>query len=168
MPSIYLEPIGIIHTPHRVQQGTPIQPFAARGIEGDVEIFPEFRKGLADLSAFERVWLLFWCHRAKPFELLVIPYRDVTRRGLFATRAPSRPNSIGLSSVRLLEVNPADGRLRVADVDMLDGTPLLDIKPYVPDFDSYPEAKTGWLEAVRARRERGDGRFSDENNDDIT
>jgi tRNA-Thr(GGU) m(6)t(6)A37 methyltransferase TsaA len=171
MTPIQLEPIGIIHTPHQVQQGTPIQPFAARGVEGKVEVFPEFREGLTDLSDFERIWLLFWCHQAKPFELLVVPYQDVTLRGLFATRAPSRPNSIGLSTVRLLDVNPAGGRLRVADVDMLDGTPLLDIKPYVPDFDSYPEAKTGWLKAVRARRKLADGRFTDESdstNDDDT
>ncbi len=116
-----------------------------------MEIFPEFREGLDDLQGYERIWLIFWCDRAKPFKLKVIPHGKTTYRGLFATRSPNRPNPIGLSAVRLLNVDSGTGRLLVMDVDMLDGTPLLDIKPYVPDFDSYPEAGTGWLDAARKR-----------------
>jgi len=155
-----LRPIGIIRTPHRIQQGTPIQPYAARDVPGEIEIFPKFRAALKDLRGFERIWLIYWFDRAQPFSARVIPYRDVVERGLFATRAPSRPNPIGLSAVRLRSVNAGTGKLTVLDVDMLDGTPLLDIKPYVPQFDSYPEAKAGWLETARTCRDLADGRFS--------
>lgn len=162
MDAITLHPIGVIHTPHKEQKGTPVQPCAAQGIEGKIEIFKEYRQALADLQGFDRIWLLFWCHKAKSYHLKVIPYRDVVERGLFSTRAPSRPNSIGLSCVRLLKVDEAAGMLQVADVDMLDGTPLLDVKPYVPRMDSHPNAKAGWLD--RADRDWGeaDGRFSSE------
>ena len=160
MDSITLHPIGVIHTPHKDQKRTPIQPCAGQGIEGEVEIFPEYRQALADLEGFDRIWLLYWCHKAKSCRLKVIPYRDVVERGLFSTRAPSRPNSIGLSSVRLLKVDEAVGVLQVADVDMLDGTPLLDIKPYVSRIDSYPDAKAGWLDKSRKDWGEADGRFS--------
>jgi tRNA-Thr(GGU) m(6)t(6)A37 methyltransferase TsaA len=158
-----LQPIGVIRTPHRCQAGTPIQPFAAKDVAGEIEVFPPFRAALQDLLGFERVWILYWFHQAKPFSPRVIPYRDVVERGLFATRAPGRPNPIGLSAVRLLIVNVASGVLKVLDVDMLDGTPLLDIKPYVPKFDCYPDAKAGWLEASGADRDIADGRFNSVN-----
>jgi tRNA (adenine37-N6)-methyltransferase len=137
-----LTPIGRIHSPHREATGTPIQPRWAAGIEGTVEVFPQFAAGLRDLDGFERVWLLFWCDRARPAQLEVVPYRDTQTRGVFATRAPSRPNPIGLSCVRLLGI--AGVTLRIADVDMLDGTPLLDLKPYVPDCDVFAVERIGW------------------------
>ncbi len=140
-----LIPIGIIHSPFRQAQGTPVQPFSARDIRGSVEVFAPFLPGLKDLEGFERVWLLFWCDRASAAELLVTPYRDRVKRGLFATRAPARPNPIGISVVRLLEIRK--NTLQVAELDILDGTPLLDIKPYVPQYDSYPTARCGWLDA---------------------
>lgn len=161
MPSeIKLTPIGIIHTPHKSNVGTPIQPFAAKDIEGEIEIYREFREGLRDLEGFERIWALFWCDRVKPFRLKVIPYLDVVKRGLFATRAPSRPNPIGLSSLRLVKVDVEAGKVKVLDVDLLEGTPILDIKPYIPRFDSYPDIRAGWLDKVSVRECRADGRFS--------
>lgn len=154
-----LKPIGWIHSPHREATGTPIQPRWANGIEGTVKLFPEFAAGLRDLDGFERVWLLFWCDRARPAQLEVIPYRDTQMRGVFATRAPSRPNPIGLSSVRLLAVEGAT--LRVADLDVLDGTPLLDIKPYLPDCDVFPVERIGWWAEAR-HAPAADNRFSRE------
>jgi tRNA-Thr(GGU) m(6)t(6)A37 methyltransferase TsaA len=140
--NLELKPIGRIRSPHRQAEGTPIQPRWANGVEGRVEVFPEFAPGLRDLEGFERIWLLFWCDRARAAQLEVVPYRDTQTRGVFATRAPSRPNPIGLSCVRLLAV--AGPILRVADLDLLDGTPLLDIKPYVPDCDVFTVERIGW------------------------
>jgi tRNA-Thr(GGU) m(6)t(6)A37 methyltransferase TsaA len=157
---ITFHPIGIITTPFKEQTGTPIQPYAARDVAGQVEIFPEFRSGLQDLQGFDRIWLIYHLHRTAPAKLSIIPYKDVVVRGLFATRAPSRPNPIGLSAVRLLSLNETSGILHVLDVDMLDGTPLLDIKPYAPKLDSYPNAKAGWLDNVDADRDRADDRFA--------
>jgi len=142
-----LTPIGLIHSPHRQAEGTPIQPRWAAGIEGTVEVFPEFAPGLRDLEEFDRVWLLYWFDRAQSAQLEVVPYLDTQKRGIFATRAPSRPNLIGLSCVRLLAVEGS--RLRVADLDVLDGTPLLDIKPYVPDFDVFPVKRVGWFSCAQ-------------------
>ncbi len=160
---IQFEPIGVIRTPHQKQAGTPIQPFAARDVSGEIEIFPEYRPALQDLNGFERIWVLYWFHQAKPFSPRVIPYRDVVERGLFATRAPSRPNPIGLSVVRLQKVNETSGILKVLDVDMLEGTPLLDIKPYVPRFDCYPDSKAGWLDQRGSDQNFADGRFTKSN-----
>ncbi len=137
-----LTTIGLIHSPHRQAEGTPIQPRWAAGIEGTVELFLEFAPGLRDLDGFERIWLIYWFDRAREARLEVVPYRDTQTRGVFATRVPSRPNPIGLSCVRLLAIEgPA---LRVADLDVLDGTPLLDIKPYVPEFDVFAAERIGW------------------------
>ncbi len=149
--------IGRIRTPFAEAVGTPIQPAYAAGAEGHVVVDEAFAGGLDDLGGFERVWLIYWMDRASAFRLRVVPYRDSDERGLFATRAPSRPNAIGLSVVRLLR---REGRvLHVADVDMLDGTPLLDIKPYVPAFDAHPLSKAGWLDACAEDRQRADARF---------
>jgi tRNA-Thr(GGU) m(6)t(6)A37 methyltransferase TsaA len=152
-----IRPIGVIHTPFRKSAGVPIQSAVAKGAEGMVEVFEEFAAALADLDGFDRVWLLYWFHRARAPELRVRPFLDSVKRGLFATRAPSRPNPIGLSSVRLLAVEGTT--LRVADVDMLDNTPLLDIKPYVAQFDCFGGARCGWLEKVAAARAAADDRF---------
>jgi len=155
---IIFRPIGVIHTPYQEQSGTPIQPAYAGGAEGTVVVYPEFAEGLADLDGFERIWLLSHLDRTREARMKVIPYRDTKLRGLFATRAPSRPNPIGLSVVRLLEVK--GDTLRVADVDLLDGTPLLDIKPYVPFFEAHPDSRAGWLEKRRRECVTDDGRFA--------
>lgn len=152
-----LKPIGLIHSPHREAEGTSIQPRWAAGVEGRVEVLPEFAPGLRDLAGFERIWLLFWCDRAGEARLEVVPYRDTQSHGVFATRAPSRPNPIGLSCVRLLAVEGA--LLRVADLDVLDGTPLLDIKPYVPDLDAFAAERAGWYAHARGSR-IADDRFT--------
>lgn len=154
-----LTPIGVIHSPFTQAAGTPVQPFCAGDAEGWIEVFDAYAEALRDLDGFERVWLLFWCHRASDLKLKVIPYRDTVARGLFATRAPARPNPIGMSTVRLLRVD--GNRVHVAELDILDGTPLLDIKPYVSQYDSYPGQRCGWLEGDQAKTDvtAADGRF---------
>jgi len=152
-----LRPIGVIRTPFWEAAGTPIQPRRARGVKGTVEVFERFQEGLKDLEGFERIWLVYWFHRAAKARLRVIPYLDDQERGLFATRAPCRPNPIGMSPVRLLKVE--SNLLTVADVDILDGTPLLDIKPYTPHFDCFKVTRCGWLEKAARRRRVADSRF---------
>jgi len=152
-----MKPVGVIHSPFARQSGTPIQPVFAEGAQGTIEVYSEYKDGLLDLIGFERIWLLYLLHRAPTARLRVIPYRDKEERGIFATRSPCRPNAIGLSCVRLLGV--AENVLTVADLDILDGSPLLDIKPYVPEFDSFPGAKAGWLDARRVDRTHADERF---------
>ena len=149
--------IGTIHTPFQTPEGTPIQTVFGQGIEATVTVREEYAPALADIERFERLWLLYWFDRAGPFAPLVVPYRDDVPHGLFATRSPSRPNPIGVSVVRLLERRGAV--LRVADIDVLDGTPLIDIKPYVPQFDAYPRSKAGWLDCKRVDRTVADTRF---------
>jgi tRNA-Thr(GGU) m(6)t(6)A37 methyltransferase TsaA len=152
-----LETIGIIHSPHQESQNTPLQPHLATGSEGTVEVFPQFAAGLKDLDGFERIWLLYWFDRAAEPQLLVTPYLDDERRGLFATRAPCRPNPIGFSAVRLLRIE--GNILKIADLDILDGTPLLDIKPYVPSFDVFAVQRIGWCGSSKKDRQVADGRF---------
>ncbi len=134
-------PIGIIHSPFSDITGMPVQPTGARGIRGTVKIFKEFIDGLSDLGFFSRVILIYAFHCCPSRQLMVTPFLDSTRRGLFATRAPCRPNPIGFSIVRLIEVKGAT--LVIEDVDILDGTPFLDLKPYVPAFDSFLYALAG-------------------------
>jgi len=157
-----IEPIGRIHSPFSQATGTPIQAGLAMGAEGVVEVFPQFCEGIKDLDGFERIWLLYWFHKAVPARLTVQPYKDDSPRGLFATRAPCRPNSIGMSPVRLLRIHGCN--LHVSDLDILDGTPLLDIKPYVPEFDHVPASRIGWLAQAAARRV-ADERFSQNRQD---
>lgn len=156
--AIPIRPIGIIRTGYRAAAGTPIQTATApEDALGTVELRPEFAAGLKDLDGFERIWLIYWFDRVSDPELLVKPYLDHTERGVFATRAPARPNRIGMSPVRLLGI---DGNvLRIAGVDMLDGTPLLDIKPYLPAFDHFEVKRTGWYPANSNPRAVADGRF---------
>lgn len=154
-----LQQIGVIHSSFVRTDGMPIQPRCADGSEGEVEVFEPFAEGLADMEGFERIWLIYWFHKAPPARMMVKPFRDDIKHGLFATRAPCRPNPIGMSAVRLLAV---EGRhLRVADVDVLDGTPLLDIKPYAPEFDHYQVRGIGWMTDAE-RRTRADDRFNSE------
>lgn len=138
--------IGVIRTPFKEARGAPIQPQAAKGTCGTVEVFERFVPGLKDLEGFERVWLVYWFDRASPARLLVTPYMDREERGVFATRAPCRPNPIGMSPVKLVAVE--GNVLTVEDIDMLDGTPLLDIKPYSPHFDCFEVVRSGWLDAA--------------------
>ena len=159
MMTIEYKPIGIIHTPFNDPEGMPIQPAGAEGIKGTVEIFPEYENGLKDLEGFSHIILLYHFHQSKGFNLHVVPFMDSQIRGVFATRAPKRPNPIGLSVVKLRKV---EGRtLHVENVDILDGTPLLDIKPYVPEFDKKTPVRTGWLENTRktVSERKSDKRF---------
>ncbi len=154
------QPIGVIKTPFTTREGMPIQPTGAVGIKGRVELDPALVEGLADLDGFSHVVLLYHFDRSEGYELTVVPFMDDTPRGLFATRAPRRPNPIGMSIVALERVEGSV--LHVDGVDILDGTPLLDIKPYVPAFDPPAgECRTGWLEARRdaVKRKRSDERF---------
>jgi tRNA (adenine37-N6)-methyltransferase len=144
-----LTQIGTIHTPFPQAAGTPIQPFCAAGTEGHIEVFDPYVEALRDLAGFQRIWVLFWCHRASEAKLAVIPFRDTVARGLFATRAPARPNPIGLSTLRLYEIS--GNWLHVGEVDILDGTPLLDIKPYVSQYDSYPAQRCGWVDGKQTK-----------------
>ena len=144
---IELKPIGIIHTPFTEPEGMPIQPKGAAGILGTIELFDEYHAGLKDLDGFSHIILLYYFHRSHGFQLQVVPFMDSELRGLFATRAPKRPNPIGISVVQLDKIE--NGVLHIQDVDIIDGTPLLDIKPYVPEFDSPQNIRTGWLEQAR-------------------
>ena len=152
-----ISPIGQIRTSRAQAEGTPIQPRFAGGHEGVAEILPEYEEGLSDLAGFDRIWLVFWCHLAAIPRMRVIPYRDTVERGLFATRAPARPNPIGLSCVRLIRIE--GNSLHLSEVDILDGSPLLDIKPYVPEYDAYPDARTGWIGQGALSITQADGRF---------
>ncbi|MFH7325695.1 tRNA (N6-threonylcarbamoyladenosine(37)-N6)-methyltransferase TrmO [Desulfurivibrio sp. C05AmB] len=156
---ITMQPIGIIHTPFRQLAEMPIQPAGAVGVQGTVEIFEPFWAGLKDLDGFSHIILLYLFHGSQGFSLEVVPFLDTQPRGLFATRAPRRPNPIGLSTVRLDRIE--NGNLQVRNVDILDKTPLLDIKPYVPEFDAQTEVRSGWLEQARktVARRKSDNRF---------
>jgi tRNA-Thr(GGU) m(6)t(6)A37 methyltransferase TsaA len=156
---IIFRPIGTVHSPFKAPPGTPIQPSAAIDIRGTVDIFPEYQAGLQDLEGFSHLILIYYFHLSQKFSLKVKPFLDDRQRGLFATRAPARPNPIGLSVVRLERIDGS--RLYIREVDIVDGTPLLDLKPYVPRFDSRTEATSGWLAENLGRLEgvRDDGRF---------
>lgn len=152
-----LTAIGVIHTAYRQAKGTPVQGVSGGGEQGIVEIYPEYAEGLLDVAGFERLWLITLLDRASAPQLIAKPYLDTQEHGVFATRAPARPNPIGLSVVRLLSVE--GDRLIVADVDMLDGTPLLDLKPYVPAFDCFAMSRTGWYQGRSAQGAVADDRF---------
>ena len=153
---ICLQPIGIVHSPHRDPDQTPIQPVFAAGVPGTAEVFPAFAQGLRDLDGYSHLWLIYLFHQAKPARLIVTPYLDDVPRGVFATRAPCRPNPLGLSLVRL--VRCAGNLLHLEDVDILDGTPLLDIKPYVRRFDVREDARCGWHDDVNEAEVQRRGR----------
>ena len=157
---ITFHPIGLIHSAFHDLADMPIQPRGETSSPGTVEIYPQFTEGLKDLDGFSHVILLFHLHKVSRMQLTVVPYLDTEPRGVFATRAPVRPNPIGLSVVPLRRI---EGNILFVDgLDVLDGTPLLDIKPYIPEFDESVEVRIGWLEGVRgkARFTRSDERFS--------
>lgn len=160
MAEIKYKPIGIVHSPFKEPNGTPIQPSGARGINGTVEILPDYAEGLKDLEGFSHIILIYHFHLSKKSSLKVKPYLDDEEHGVFAMRAPSRPNPIGISTVRLLKIEGTT--LHIQDVDIVDGTPLLDIKPYVPEFDRREVQKKGWLEkkVQKLGITKDDGRFT--------
>ncbi|CEP78031.1 MAG: tRNA (N6-threonylcarbamoyladenosine(37)-N6)-methyltransferase TrmO [Defluviitoga tunisiensis] len=161
MREIIYKPIGIVHSPFKDPIGTPIQPSAAAGIAATVEIFQEYEEGLKDLEGFSHIILLYHFHLSKPYKLIVKPFMDENYHGVFATRSPSRPNPIGISTVKLLKIEK--NILYIQDVDVLDETPILDIKPYVPEFDMNEDIKRGWLEnnIHKLGCSKDDGRFSE-------
>lgn len=144
---LVLEPIGVVRTPFTELVQAPRQPRAAEGVKGTIELFPKrgFEDALTDLEGWDHLWVLYWFHRQTGWRPKVLPPRSERKRGLFSTRAPRRPAPIGLSVVRLVSVSPMERRLEIEDVDMIDGTPILDLKPYVPWTDAIPESGTGWL-----------------------
>jgi tRNA-Thr(GGU) m(6)t(6)A37 methyltransferase TsaA len=152
-------PIGVIRTPFADTTGMPVQAAGARGIPGTIELEPVFAEGLADLDGFSHLVLLYHLHRITGHKLTVVPFIDTVPHGLFATRSPARPNPIGLSTVRLVGIDGTT--LRIEDVDILDGTPLLDIKPYVPQLDDRPDPRIGWYagKVERVDEIRADERF---------
>jgi tRNA-Thr(GGU) m(6)t(6)A37 methyltransferase TsaA len=143
LPSITYTAIGFIHTPFTEIRGMPLQAVAAQEIQGVIELAPAYAGGLGDLDGFSHLILLYHLHRVQGHALRVTPYLDDHSHGIFATRSPKRPNPIGFAVVRLLRIEQA--RLIIAGVDMLDGTPLLDLKPYVPAFDSIQTDRIGWF-----------------------
>lgn len=159
MTQITFESIGMIRSPHKNIQGMPIQPASARGVPGKVEVDPRFQPGLQDVAGFSHLILLYHFHRVEELRLRVVPFLDDRERGVFSTRAPMRPNPIGLSVVRLRRVE--GNVLYVLDIDVLDRTPLLDIKPFVPAFDGADKVTIGWIEQARQEIEgkRSDDRF---------
>ena len=160
MDEIKYKPIGVIHSPFKEATGTPIQPTDGKGIRGTVEIFPEFAKGLKDVDGFSHLILIYHFHLSGETSLEIKPYMDNQAHGIFAMRGPSRPNPIGISVVRLVKVEKRI--LHIQDVDIVDGTPLLDIKPYVPEFDIREVEKIGWLEEKMHKlpTSKDDGRFT--------
>lgn len=155
-------PIGTIHSPYAEPAGVPIQGVFADGVVGTVEVCAEFREGLTDLEGFSHIMLLYVLHRSQGYSLMCKPFLDMENRGVFATRAPRRPNPIGLSIVRLLGMDGCV--LTIGDVDIVDGTPLLDIKPYIPDFDARSNVRSGWYDNARNRQQKvADARFMQKN-----
>jgi tRNA (adenine37-N6)-methyltransferase len=150
--------IGRVRSPFASAVGTPIQPVYAGGAGGEVVVDERYAEALDDIEGFERIWLVYWMDGVREYRGHVVPYRDTREHGLFATRSPSRPNPIGLSAVRLLR--RAGNVLHVADLDILDGTAVLDIKPYVPEFDSHPASRAGWFDDTAADRRTADDRFA--------
>ena len=155
-----IHPIGTIHSPHKTIGDMPIQPKGAAGIEGRVLVNEAYMEGLQDLDGFSHIYLIYAFHKAKKTQLRVTPFMDTRTRGVFATRSPLRPNHIGLSIVRLKKIQ--GNTLVVQDIDILDGTPLLDIKPYVQKFDAVADSRSGWLTASEAEigNKRSDERFA--------
>jgi tRNA (adenine37-N6)-methyltransferase len=159
MEVIY-KPIGIIHSPFHNMEEMPIQPTSESSGLGTVEIYTEFTDGLKDLGGFSHIYLLYHFHKTRQSKLLVTPFLDTQAHGIFATRAPGRPNPIGISLVKI--VNLENNLIHVDHIDILDGTPLLDIKPYVPEFENAHDVRIGWLEQAKGqiRTRKSDKRFS--------
>ncbi|MBK5208015.1 MAG: tRNA (N6-threonylcarbamoyladenosine(37)-N6)-methyltransferase TrmO [Flavobacteriaceae bacterium] len=157
---ININPIGIIHTPFNDIKGMPIQPLAAKGVKGYIELFPEYTEGLTDLAEFSYITLLYHLHKINGYNLMVKPFMDNKEHGIFATKSPKRPNAIGLSTVKLLGIE--NNVIHIEMVDMLNGTPLIDIKPFFSKFDNRTNTKSGWLDnqgIITIKELRSDERF---------
>ena len=161
MTTIEFKSIGIIHSPFKNLEGMPIQPIGARGIKGEIHLNYEYKEGLEDLDGFTHIILIYFLHLSKGHLLKVKPFLDTEQRGIFATRAPKRPNPIGISVVRLEKIE--NNKIYISDIDIVDGTPLLDIKPYIPNFDRHndDEIRIGWFEDKHhnAKDKKSDKRF---------
>jgi tRNA-Thr(GGU) m(6)t(6)A37 methyltransferase TsaA len=155
-PNIIYKPIGVIHSEHLVAEQTPIQPVYAAKCKGSAEVFAEYAAGLSDLQGFSHLFLIYHFHKAGPARLLVKPYLQDTERGVFATRAPCRPNAVGLSVVELVRIEGTT--LYLEGMDMLDGTPLLDIKPFISRFDRCEPVRNGWQDEIKESTARQGGR----------
>jgi tRNA-Thr(GGU) m(6)t(6)A37 methyltransferase TsaA len=147
MDKISFTPIGYAETPHKTPKETPIQPVYCKDFTGRIIIKEEYADGLLDLEGFNYIHIIFYFHKAKDARLRVIPYLDDKLRGVFATRAPCRPNPIGMSIVKL--ISREDNILNVLEIDLLDGTPILDIKPYMTDFEYRADVLEGWRDSVK-------------------
>ncbi len=165
MHEIKYKQIGSIHSPFKEVEGMSIQPTGAQGVKGTVEVFAKYCAGLKDLEDFSHIFLIYHFHLAVGYSLEAKPFLDKEARGVLSMRGPARPNPIGISVVRLIKVEGC--ALYIEDVDIVDGTPLLDIKPYVPDFDGRTGERVGWLseKSRHVRHERSDRRFSPEENE---
>jgi tRNA-Thr(GGU) m(6)t(6)A37 methyltransferase TsaA len=157
--SILFQPIGVVRSPYKKIEDMPIQPSGASGIQGTLVIDPTYIEGLQDLEGFSHIYVLYFFHHVREHQLIITPFLDKEPHGVFATRAPKRPNPIGLSILRLVEVTK--NTLTVENVDILEGTPLLDIKPYVPIFDLQTNVRIGWLREFgdNVKTKRSDERF---------
>ncbi|MBN1127644.1 MAG: tRNA (N6-threonylcarbamoyladenosine(37)-N6)-methyltransferase TrmO [Chitinispirillaceae bacterium] len=156
MNEYVVKPIGHIRSEHQIPEHTPIQPIFCTECRGRIELFPEYAEGLKDIEGFSHIYLLYWLHRASPARMTATPFLEDKEHGIFAIRAPSRPNPIGLSIVRLIEKKGAT--LHIGGVDILDMTPLLDIKPYMRSVDCFPDARNGWQEKIDAATAQKRGR----------
>lgn len=155
-----MQPIGTIHTPFSDLESMPIQPGGGADVVGTLEIFEQYIEGLADLDGFSHIYLIYNFHRATRTALTVVPFMDTSPRGVFATRSPLRPNHIGMSIVKLLDIE--SNKVTIQSIDILDGTPLLDIKPYVAAFDAVGQSRSGWMRGSPAEvaDKRSDDRFA--------
>jgi tRNA-Thr(GGU) m(6)t(6)A37 methyltransferase TsaA len=164
MKKVVYRAIGVVHSPFKAPQDVPIQAAAAEGVNGSVEVAREYEEGLRDVEGFSHLILVYHCHLAQSYSLLVKPFLDDGLHGVFATRAPSRPNPVGVSIVRLTKREK--NVLHIQDVDIIDGTPLLDIKPFVPVFDQREAERIGWLTGKidKMHSSRDDGRFAKNSN----
>lgn len=158
---IELESIGTIRTEFKEIEGMPIQPAGAKGIEGKLEIKDKFADGLKDLDGFSHIHIIYLLHKVEGYMLEVKPFMDNNTHGVFATRSPKRPNRIGMSVVKVKKVK--GNTVYVENIDVLDETPLLDIKPYVPQLyeDTIDELRIGWFEKnhQKAKSQKSDDRF---------
>lgn len=154
-----IEPIGTIHSPYQTIEDMPIQPKGAATVTGHVLLNDQYIAGLQDIEGFSHIYLIYSFHQANRTELLTTPFLDKQQRGVYATRSPLRPNHIGISIVELTKVE--GNRIEIKGVDILDGTPLLDIKPYVEKFDAVKNSTSGWLQASNKeiKNKRSDNRF---------
>ena len=160
---VIYKPIGLIHSPFKNLEGMPIQPIGAKGVEGEIHLDEKYEEGLKDLEGFSHIILIYHLHLSKGYSLKVKPFLDTVKRGIFATRAPKRPNAIGMSVVCLDKIEGS--KIYISNIDIVDGTPLLDIKPYIPNFDKCKGEKLriGWFEDKHedANHKKPDRRFID-------